>query len=395
MDPKEIAVFIQRLGEPLYRVRQVLGALCAGVNDYTAINNIPKSLQEKLRQELPLLSFQAEEVLAATATGRISALGALRSGAARASGPNSVPEARRVPLGLQTSQTSGMGLRSGAAKDGKAYKARLGLTDGKKIESVIMRSAKDSWSVCVSSQVGCALKCSFCATGQMGFSRNLTAEEISDQVLFWKQHLRKNGLGGRVGSVVFMGMGEPMLNFEALKKSIRTLTDPQLFALGRRSISVSTAGIPSGIDRFAQEMKQINLAVSLNAANDKLRSRLMPVNKSYPLGLLFNSLERYFKKNNRKVFLEYVLLAGENDSPEQAKELAYLIRRLEYARLIHVNLIVWNQTATSHKKPDSEAAEKFMNVLDSHGINVTIRKSLGEDIAAACGQLIAKCKGSL
>ncbi len=170
-----------------------------------------------------------------------------------------------------------------------------------------MRPKPGFWSVCVSSQVGCALKCGFCATGTMGFKRNLTAEEITDQVIYWVGRMRDLKITGAVTNVVFMGMGEPMLNFDAVKESIDRLTDPGYFALGRRSITVSTVGIVAGMDRFSEEMPQINLALSLHAASENLRTQLVPVNKAFPLESLTLALKRYFLKNSRKVFLEYVL----------------------------------------------------------------------------------------
>lgn len=331
---------MERAGEPKYRTRQVLAALCAGASSYEAITTLPGELREDLSRGVPLLSFEAAQVL--------------------------------------------------ASRDQTAHKGQLKLRDGKMIETVLMQSRPGLWSVCVSSQVGCALKCNFCATGLMGFTRNLTAEEISDQVLFWKQYMRRQNIEGQLSNVVYMGMGEPMLNFDQVKESIRNLTDPELFGLGHRSIAVSTAGVAPGIDRFADEMSQVNLALSLHAANNALRNRLVPVNKAYPLEELKKSLQRYFKKNKRKVFIEYVLLSGENDRLEHAKELIRFIRDVGSVHLLHVNLIVWNPTDTSHVSSQRETAMKFKEFLLARGVHATLRKNLGLDISGACGQLVIR-----
>lgn len=331
-------------GEPAYRTKQVLSALCSGVASYEEITTLPKGLRERMKSELPLLSFKAVEVL--------------------------------------------------VSADGLAHKAQLELADGKMIETVLMQPKPGLWSVCVSSQVGCALKCSFCATGLMGFIRNLTAEEIWDQFLFWRQYLRTKKVDASPSNVVYMGMGEPMLNFDAVKESIRRLTDPELFGLGQRSISVSTAGIAPGIERFAEELPQINLALSLHAANDKLREKLVPLNKKYPLEELKKSLARYFETNKRKVFLEYVLLAGENDQEEHAKELVQFVKSMKSPHLLHVNLIVWNPTETHHRSTDRDTAKKFRNYLINRHVSSTIRKNLGTDIAGACGQLVVRSSQS-
>ncbi|MBI4063060.1 MAG: 23S rRNA (adenine(2503)-C(2))-methyltransferase RlmN [Elusimicrobia bacterium] len=342
MHPKKIAEFIQQAGLPAYRTGQILNALCGGAAGFDKITTLPAALREQLSKEFPILSFQVEKVLSSTQQD--------------------------------------------------THKARLKLADGKMIETVLMQPKPGLWSVCVSSQAGCALGCTFCATGLMGFIRNLTPEEITDQVLFWIQYLRKHSAlstqHSALSNIVYMGMGEPMLNFDNVKESIAWLTNPALYGFGHRSISVSTAGVVPGIDRFTTEMSQVNLALSLHAANNELRSRLVPINRAHDLNALAKSLKRYFAKNNRKVFLEYVLLAGENDSLAHAQELVTFCRRIGFPHLLHVNLIVWNPTDTPHHPSSREAASEFKALLINRHISVTIRKNLGQDIAGACGQLV-------
>lgn len=339
MNPKKLKEFLNQKGEPSYRASQILKAVYSGISSYENISVLPKNLKESLSTEIPILSLTSETI-----------------------------------------QT---------AKDGTAHKARLRLQTGHLIETVLMQPKPNLWSVCVSSQVGCGLSCSFCATGLMGFTRNLTTEEIADQLLFWKQYIRERGTEARISNVVYMGMGEPMLNFDAVKESILQLTDPDLFALSRRSITVSSAGVVPGIERFANELKQVNLALSLHAANNPLRTHLVPINKAYPLEKLAESLKRYFAKNNRKVFLEYVLLANENDQLKHGLELVRFIRHVGMEHLLHVNLITWNPTDTAHISTSREQAHTFKEFLIKHGILVTIRKNLGKDISAACGQLLS------
>jgi adenine C2-methylase RlmN of 23S rRNA A2503 and tRNA A37 len=274
--------------------------------------------------------------------------------------------------------------------DGRACKAALTLCDGRVVETVLLKPSPQRWTACLSTQVGCAFGCVFCATGQMGFVRDLTAEEISDQVLFWRQHMRREGLEGRLDNVVYMGMGEPLANYEAVAQSLRSLIDPKQYGIGARHVSVSTVGLPEGIERFADDFPQINLAVSLHAAEDELRSRLVPANRAYPLAQLSRALEKYIGRSSRKVLLEYALLAGVNDRPTDADALGAFVRRLGRTELFHINLILYNQTKTVFQATTEAAARRFQDRLFAAGLKVTLRQNLGVDIHGACGQLASE-----
>lgn len=274
--------------------------------------------------------------------------------------------------------------------DGRAHKALLKLADGKVVETVLLRPSPSRWTTCISCQVGCAVGCTFCATGLMGFSRNLTPEEVTDQVLFWKQYMRREGLEGRLDNVVYMGMGEPFHCYDVVADSLKTLMDQKLFGIGARHISVSTSGLAPQIERFADDFPQVNLALSLHSADDALRARLVPVNKAYPLAKLSKALGVYLSKTRRKVFLEYVLLRGENDRPGDAEKLVDFVKATGPVELLHVNLIIFNQTDTPHAATPEENARQFQQYLFSAGIPATVRQNLGRDIQGACGQLIAK-----
>ncbi len=278
-----------------------------------------------------------------------------------------------VPITLRRSQ------------DGQTTKALFGLHDGKEVEAVLMEHHGDRTTVCISSQAGCAFACAFCATGQGGFNRNLRADEVFDQALFFARSLavRKK----RITNVVFMGMGEPFHNYDAVMETVALLNDPQGFGLGHRHITISTVGIVDKIDRFADERLQVNLAISLHAPTDELRSQLMPINRRFPLTVLMAACERYVSKTRRKVFFEYVMLAGINDGDACARALAELLR----GRLYHVNLIPYNPTpdAPFVAAPEPRVWE-FAAILDAAHVPVTVRQNMGRDIAAACGQLQAE-----
>ncbi|MDP1619528.1 MAG: 23S rRNA (adenine(2503)-C(2))-methyltransferase RlmN, partial [bacterium] len=256
------------------------------------------------------------------------------------------------------------------------------------IEAVLIAPKPDVWSVCISCQVGCAIGCKFCATGKMGLKRNLTAEEITDQVLFWIQYLKN--INQKISTVVFMGMGEPLLNWEQVSRSLRDLIDPTLFGFGARSISVSTSGIPEGIEKLAMEFPQVNLALSLHFGSDEKRSQAMPINRKNNLETLREALKKYFLKTNRKVFLEYVMLSGVNDSREDADKLIRFVKSIGKLQLLHVNLIRYNSTGSEFKPSSKEHTVEFRDYLAQNRIDVTIRKSLGEEIQGACGQLAGK-----
>jgi len=270
-----------------------------------------------------------------------------------------------------------------AEKD--AVKFLFSCADGARIESVIMRHEGGRNTVCISSQVGCPMKCAFCATGALGFTRNLTAEEIFDQVILAARWLKANK-DAAVTNVVYMGMGEPMHNYDEVMRSIRLLNDPHGFALGVRHISISTCGIVPGILKFADEKLQVNLAISLHSAVPETRSKLMPVNAPYPIEKLMGAVETYVEKTNRKVLFEYLLIDGVNDTRAEAEALASLMAKNR--RLYQVNLIKYHDTHVFKATP-IEKRECFSQWLHDRGIPVTIRRSFGEDILAACGQLAA------
>lgn len=269
------------------------------------------------------------------------------------------------------------------SKDG-TRKILFELGDGSNIESVLMKYADGRNTVCVSSQVGCAMGCAFCATGKQGLTRNLSAYEIIDQVEWFRQTLKRE-LSEDIDNVVYMGMGEPLMNYDAVAESIRVLQDPKLGNMGWRRLSVSTSGVVPGIHKLAIDFPQVNLAVSLHASTDAVRSKLMPINKGFPISDLMRACEKYVEITNRKVFFEYILLRGVNDKKEHARELAKLMNKHP---LFHVNIIPYNTTNSDFSAPRREHAYTFGGWLKEHGVHlVTIRRSFGDDIAAACGQL--------
>lgn len=269
-------------------------------------------------------------------------------------------------------------------------KALLRLADGECIETVLMGGDEDRWTCCVSSQVGCHFDCRFCATGRLGFTRHLSAEEISDQVLFWRQHLDAESLPGRLTNVVYMGMGEPLENRRAVFASIDELTDSDTFDIGARRISVSTVGICAGIEALAERHPQVNLAVSLHAANDGLRDRLVPHNRRENLAMIREAVEEYIADTNRKVFLEWALLDGVNDDAAAAAELADYVHSFDQDYLVHVNLIGGNPVPGAPRGAGTRTTHAFRVQLEGRGVAVTVRRSLGADIDAACGQLAAR-----
>ncbi len=266
----------------------------------------------------------------------------------------------------------------------QSVKALITLGDGLKIETVLIRH-KDRNTVCVSSQIGCPLACTFCATGQMGFKRNLEAGEIVEQVLFFARYLKNLSScddDRLVTNIVFMGMGEPFLNYDNVIGAIKILNDKKGFNLGARHFSISTVGIVEGIEKLAQEKMEINLAISLHAANDKLRSSIMPINKKYPLGKILQVVEKYIKRTRRKVMFEYIMIKDINDLDKHAEELIKLAKR----PLCFVNLITYNPTGI-YKSSTSARIKKFKQILEKNGVAVTQRYRFGQDIKAACGQL--------
>lgn len=256
--------------------------------------------------------------------------------------------------------------------------------DGAAIESVLMGYPRRA-TLCISSQAGCALGCTFCATGQFGFERHLDAGEIVAQVAYARAYLRQIGLPGtpdHLTNVVFMGMGEPLANYERVREAIRRMIE--VMGLSARSITVSTVGIVPGIRRLTEEPWPLSLAVSLHAADDALRNTLVPINRRYPLAELEAAAAAYFERKRRRISIEWTMMAGVNDSDEQAAKLANIARRLR----AHVNLIALNPTPLTNERASSEAAiGHFSGELARHGVNVTVRDTRGRNIDAACGQL--------
>lgn len=294
-------------------------------------------------------------------------------------------EAEGLPLGLREKLNKECSIEITAeifvSKDKDAIKALLTLKDGLKIEAVLMRHKDKRNTVCVSSQVGCALNCSFCATGKMGLQRNLEVSEIVEQVLFFARYLGK--IKERVTNIVFMGMGEPFLNYQNVIEAIKILNDNEGFNLGARHFSISTAGIIEGIEKLAEEKLQINLAVSLHAPNDELRLKLMPINKKYPIKKILDSVDNYIRKTRRRVMFEYLMIKDLNDSAEHARALSKFTEKPLY----FVNLISCNPTGV-FKPSSSLRIKKFKEILEREGVTVTQRYRFGQGIKAACGQLV-------
>src|SRR5579863_6728309 len=338
-------------GEAAFRAKQIYHWLYAQlVTDFAQMSNLPQSLREKLAREASI-------------------------------GPMIV----RSEL---------------HSKDDRTRKILLELADGKLIESVLMlyppygeNSARAT--VCVSTQAGCAFGCTFCATGQMGFDRHLSAGEIVAQVLHFARELRKTpwtatGLPGstpidHITNLVLMGMGEPLHNYENVLQALRILNSSEGFNLGARHMTVSTVGLVPAIRKLSREPLQINLAISLHAPTDELRNRTMPINRKYPLEELLAACKDYIAETNRQVTFEYVLLSGVNDTPEYAHLLGNLLSPL--AQFAHVNCIPVNATAASYQAPGPDAISTFRNILFEHHISNSVRAERGDDIAAACGQL--------
>lgn len=294
-----------------------------------------------------------------------------------------LPASLRARLAAEFSLALPTQIARQASADG-ATKDLLQLADGAQIEVVVMQY-RHRRSACISTQVGCACGCAFCATGQMGFVRQLTSGEIVAQVMGVQRELLARGES--LSNFVLMGMGEPLLNYENTLAAIRRLCDPRGWGFVERRITLSTAGIVPGIERLAGEGLRVNLAVSLHAATDDVRSALMPINRRYPLDDLFAALRRYTAQTRRRVLLEWVLIGGVTDTPEQAAALAARVGDIP----AHVNLIQLNPTPEFAAQPASpEAIVAFTAALDRAGIPHTMRQRRGAHIAAGCGQLRAQ-----
>lgn len=337
MNFESVKEYIKSAGLPNFRIAQVRDAVYKhGITSWEESTSLPAQIRQDLAEKYPILSFKVSKMV--------------------------------------------------FSKADKAAKALLTLQDGRQIETVLLKP-QDTWSVCVSSQVGCPLHCSFCSTGKMGFRRDLTDEEIADQVLMWYQYVRKEKLGERISSVVFMGMGEPLLNYLNVVKAAQTLSNPDYLNIGARHISVSTAGIADKLHKLAVDLPQANLAVSLHNADDSERSKLMPVNRRFNLEELQKAVEEYIAMTGRQVFLEYAVLENVNSRPEHIRKLAKWIYGIKDNYLIHVNLIACN--LGRGMKTDDKVVKDFAAAVKAMGIGVTIRKSMGNDVLAACGQLAA------
>lgn len=288
-----------------------------------------------------------------------------------------------------------------ASRRGDTYKAVVRAADGARFETVLMRNARGHWSVCVSSQVGCAMGCTFCATGRMGLTRDLSADEIVDQYRFWTYFLADrdgdSGTSGgdteaarRITNIVFMGMGEPLANYENVRSAIRVILDHT--DLGPTRIVVSTVGLIPMLDRLLKDplWPPVRLAVSLHSADAETRKRIMPTSYDTFLERLADWTDRYFsafESRRRHVTFEYILLEGVNDSEAAARKLARFANRIGHVR---INLIPYNATANAYRRSGAEPISRFQAILESRGVTVTRRRTMGDDIAAACGQLVTE-----
>jgi 23S rRNA (adenine2503-C2)-methyltransferase len=320
--------------EPAYRVKQAREAVFSKlIENWNEATNLPAALREKLNKECPLQ----------------------------------------------------IDFKKFISNDGATIKFLITLNDGFKIESVLMRHEERN-TVCVSSEVGCPLACAFCATGKMGFKRNLLPGEIIEQIICSARFLKREKQ--KVDSVVFMGMGEPFLNYENVLSAVKILNDPSGFGIGARHISISTAGVVEGIRKLTKESMQVNLAISLHAPNDKLRNEIMPVGKKYSIKKIMAAVGEYLEATSRKVMFEYLMIKNFNDKPEYARELIVLLSQLP-RHLIFVNLILYNPTGDflPSKKED---VIKFKETLRRAGISTTERYRFGRGVKGACGQLAGK-----
>jgi 23S rRNA (adenine2503-C2)-methyltransferase len=324
MDLELLDRTLAEAGEPAYRSNQVWEWAARGARSYEEMTNVPEGLRERLTRDVPLSSLE---------------------------------------------------LREEARSDDGTVKALFDTHDGRPLEAVLMRFRDGRRSVCVSSQSGCPLDCRFCATGQMRFGRNLTASEIVDQAL----HFRRIE---DVDHLVFMGMGEPMMNLDAVLEACELLPD---IGITNRRTTISTVGWVPGIKRLTEQERPMRLAFSLHAPDDALRSELMPVNERYPLADVLAACREHHARRNRRVFIEYVMLDGVNDRVEQANQLAALLD----PKAFKVNLIPFNPTGSGFEGSSSKAIGAFQARLQHRGIPVTVRLTRGRDIDAACGQLAA------
>ena len=279
-------------------------------------------------------------------------------------------------------------IRKQVSYDG-TVKLLLEFEDKMSVETVLMRYDYGN-AVCVSSQVGCNMGCKFCASGLIKKQRDLEAAEMVAQIMKIQEYLDEEGKGERVSHVVIMGSGEPFDNYDNVLNFIKIINEQKGLAIGARHITVSTSGIPDKIVKYSKEGIQVNLAISLHASNNETRNKIMPVNKAFPLEVLFDAIKTYENNSKRRVTIEYILLKGLNDSIKNARELASLLK----GTFAYVNLIPYNEVNENEfKRSDKDSVRAFYEELKRIGVNVTIRKEFGSDIDAACGQLRAKKEG--
>ena len=327
----EIGVILKELGQPAFRAKQVYSWLHKGVRSYEEMSNLPKTLRDTLQEKYPICA----------------------------------PEVVRK----QESQ-----------KDG-TIKYLWELSDGNCVETVLMRYHYGN-TVCISTEVGCKMGCAFCASTLGGLVRQLEPYEMLDQVLFTQLD---SGLP--VSHIVLMGIGEPLDNLPNVLRFLELVNSEDGMNISMRHISLSTCGLVPKIDELAQHKLQISLAISLHGPNNEIRNKIMPVNKAYPVEELIAACRRYYDKTSRRIHFEYAMINGLNDSPEQAKELLALLKGLP----AHVNLIPLNHVEESPLKPSTKAAvAAFQNILEQGGVTATVRRTLGSDIDASCGQLRRK-----
>lgn len=327
---------LAKAGQPAYRARQVWSSLYQGLSaDPAGMTDLPGSLRSALQEQYVFEPFR-----------------------------------------LHTQVSS---------RDRRTRKFLFLLPDDAPVETVVMSYDRRETG-CISMQSGCAIGCLFCATGQMALRRSLTAGEITAQVLYLARMLRAEGKA--LTNVVFMGMGEPFLNYEATMAAVDRIIQPEGFGFGARRVTISTVGIIPGIQRFAREQRQVNLAISLHAADDELRNRLVPVNRKYPLTDLFAACDEYIRLTNRRLSLEWALIEGVNDGAAQAHHLAARIRKQLAKPLVHVNLIPLNPTRKYGNAPSTrERIAAFQALLEEEQIACTVRLPRGVAIGAGCGQL--------
>ncbi len=332
MDLDLVAETVAALGEPAYRTRQIWKWVAQGAACYDEMTDLPLRLRAALQAEVPFSTLAVQREL--------------------------------------------------RSRDG-TVKVLLVTHDGRPLETVLMSYRDGRRSLCLSSQSGCPLTCTFCATGQMRFHRNLSAWEIVDQALHFRRARSRGGPPGQVDHAVFMGMGEPMMNLDNLLRACARLPD---VGITHRRTAISTVGWIPGIERLAAESLPLRLALSLHAADDALRTQLMPVNERYPLADVITACEAFYARKRRMVFVEYVMLAGVNDTHAQAAALAAALD----PKIFKVNLIPYNPTGSPYEGSSPKAIEAFQAELEHHGLGATVRLTRGRDIDAACGQLAAR-----